>query len=63
MESDSPIQRVRKARMVISEECDNNPKKLVEYYMRLQERHSERVVQIPKLPIIDPVSDAAQETL
>jgi len=33
MRPDSPISRVRKARHGISEKCDHDPRKLVEYYM------------------------------
>jgi hypothetical protein len=44
MEPDSPLERVRKARCQISEECGNDPQRLVEYYMKLQERHHERLV-------------------
>ena len=44
MEPDSPLVRVRKARCQISEECGNDPKRLVEYFMKLQERHRDRLV-------------------
>jgi hypothetical protein len=44
MQPDSPLARVRKARCRISEECGNDPKRLVEYYMELQERHRDRLV-------------------
>jgi hypothetical protein len=44
MEPDSPLLRVRKARCRISEECGHDPKRLVEYYMKLQERHRDRLV-------------------
>jgi hypothetical protein len=56
MEPDSPLQRVRKARMAISAECDHDPKKLVEYYMKLQERHKDRLVFGPKTPAVDILS-------
>ncbi|HUT12227.1 MAG TPA: hypothetical protein VMY42_17140 [Thermoguttaceae bacterium] len=42
---DSPLVRVRKARCRISEECGHDPKRLVEYYMKLQERHRDRLVR------------------
>jgi len=44
MQPDSPMVRVRKARCQISEECGNDPKRLVEYFMKLQERHKDRLV-------------------
>ena len=62
METDSPLQRVRKARMAISERCNHDPKKLVEYYLKLQERDANRLVRSPKTPMIDPLSDTIQET-
>jgi len=61
MVSDSPVQRVRKARMAISAECNHDPKKLIEYYMKLQERHSDRLVQIAKKPAIEPLYDTTEE--
>jgi hypothetical protein len=61
MESDTPLQRVRKARMAISAECDHDPKKLVEYYVKLQERHSERLVWGPKTPTVDILSKSSEE--
>ncbi len=57
MEPDSPLQRVRKARMAISAECDHDPKKLIEYYMKLQERHHDRLVWGPKTPTVDILSE------
>lgn len=44
MKPDSPLVRVRKAHCQISEECGNDPQRLVEYYMKLQERHRDRLV-------------------
>ena len=44
MQPDPPLVRVRKARCRISEECGNDPQKLVEYFMKLQERHKDRLV-------------------
>ena len=43
-ESLSGIEAVRRAREEISREHDNDPKKLVEYYMALQKRHQERLI-------------------
>jgi hypothetical protein len=45
MQPDSPLVRVRKAQCRISEECGNDPKRLVEHYMKLQERHKDRLVR------------------
>lgn len=61
MEPDSPIQRVRKARMAISAQCDHDPKKLIEYYMKLQERHHDRLVSGPKIPTVDILSESSKK--
>jgi hypothetical protein len=50
MQPDSPMVRVRKARCQISEECGHDPKRLVEYYMKLQERHADRLVRSTDRP-------------
>ena len=43
---DPTIARVREARHRISEKCGHNPKKLVEYYMAMQEeRYADRLVK------------------
>jgi hypothetical protein len=51
--SDSTLQRIRKARMAISAQCDHDPKKLIEHYMELQERHHDQLVSEPKTPTRD----------
>lgn len=38
MENDLVIDRIRKARHSISAECEHDPKKLVEYYIRRQDK-------------------------
>jgi hypothetical protein len=60
MEQDTPLQRVRKARMAISAQCDHDPKKLVEYYMKLQERHRDRLVSGSKTPTADILSESSK---
>jgi hypothetical protein len=50
MQPDSPLVRVRKARCRISEQCGNDPKRLVEYYMELQKRHRDRLVRVTDVP-------------
>lgn len=39
------IEAVRRARKEISREHDNDPRRLVEYYMELQERHKDRLLK------------------
>ncbi|MGW8255993.1 MAG: hypothetical protein ACWGMZ_00755 [Thermoguttaceae bacterium] len=50
MRPDPTIARIRQARHQISEKCGHDPKRLVEYYMQLQERHRDRLVAGPKIP-------------
>ena len=38
------VEAVRRAREEISREHDNDPRRLVEYYMALQERHKDRLI-------------------
>ena len=46
MQPDSVISRIREARHRISEKCGHDPKRLVEYYMRLQEeKYADRLVR------------------
>ena len=44
MHEDPAIARVREVRQRISRQFDNDPKKLVEHYMQLQERHKDRLL-------------------
>jgi len=53
MKSDLPadptIARIREARRSISEKCGHDPKRLVEYYTKLQkEKYADRLVTPPK---------------
>ncbi len=48
MKDDPTIQAVRDARHRISEAVGHDPRKLVEHYRQLQERHRERLVSQPK---------------
>lgn len=61
MEDISPLERVRKAREEISAACDNDPKKLIEHYMKLQERHRDRLVWGPKTPTVDILSESSNK--
>jgi hypothetical protein len=44
MKDDPTITAVREARHRISQSVDHDPRKLVEFYKRLQERHRNRLV-------------------
>lgn len=48
MQDDPAIARVREVRHRISRQFDNDPKKLVEHYMQLQERHKDRLLDTAK---------------
>ena len=45
MKDDPAIAAIREVRHRISAEVDHDPKKLVEYYQKLQERHRDRLVE------------------
>ena len=44
MKSDSAIDAIRKVRHQISASVNHDPRKRVEHYRKLQERHQDRVV-------------------
>jgi hypothetical protein len=46
MQDDPAIARIREVRHHISKQFDHNPKRLVEYYMQLQERHKDRLLDL-----------------
>ena len=46
MKPDPTIAKIREARHRISEKCGHDPKKLVEYYMKLQEeKYADRLAR------------------
>ena len=49
MSLDPTIARIREARHRISEKCGHDPRKLVDYYLALQEeQYADRLVKTPK---------------
>jgi len=50
MKDDPAIQAVRDVRHRISAAVGHDPRKLVEYYRKLQERHPERIVSAATPP-------------
>lgn len=50
MKDDPTIKAVRDARHRISEKVGHDPRKLVEHYRRLQQRHRQRLVSQPTQP-------------
>ncbi|MDT5121952.1 MAG: hypothetical protein QOC96_1434 [Acidobacteriota bacterium] len=48
MKEDATINRIREARHRISEACEHDPQKLVSYFVELQKRHQDRLIQ--KMP-------------
>ena len=45
---DPVIEEIREVRHRISERFDHDPKRLLEYYMRLQEEHRDRFIKTVK---------------
>ncbi len=41
--NESALERIRRVRHQISAECGQDPYRLVEYYMKLQEQHRDRL--------------------
>jgi hypothetical protein len=41
---ESTIERIRRVRHEISEECDHDPKKLVAYFRKLQQSHPDKLI-------------------
>jgi hypothetical protein len=48
MQDDPAIARIREVRHRISKQFDHEPKRLVEYYMQLQERHKDRLLDLAR---------------
>ncbi|HSU14375.1 MAG TPA: hypothetical protein VLK66_09775 [Longimicrobium sp.] len=48
--SDPTLDRIRQVRHEISEAVGHDPHRLVEYYMRLQEQHRNRLVDTAEIP-------------
>ena len=49
MQPDPTIERVRKIRHEISEQCDHDPQKLIKYYQKYQQKFSGRLIRKPKI--------------
>ena len=45
MKEDKAIDRIREARHRISEACDHDPRKLIDYYKELQKKHKARLIE------------------
>ncbi len=48
MDPDSTLSRIRQARHEISQQVDHDPKRLVDYYIKLQEQHDRQLAKSPK---------------
>ena len=44
MQADPTLDHVREVRNRISEQCAHDPKKLVEYYIKLQSKYADRLL-------------------
>jgi hypothetical protein len=47
-QSDPVIDEIRQIRQSIAARVDHDPARLADYYMKLQERHRERLIDQPK---------------
>ena len=59
MQADPTVKRIRQIRHEISAECGHDPKKLVEYYTKYQQKFSERLIKKPKVALIATLSNTA----
>lgn len=48
MNPDSTLSRIRQARHEISQQVDHDPKRLVDYYIQLQQQHDKQLAKSPK---------------
>ncbi len=48
MKIDQTVERVHKIRREISEKCDHDTRKLVEYYIKYQEKYKDRLIGEPE---------------
>ena len=48
MHRDPTIERIRQTRHKISAQCDHDPKKIVEYYEKYQQKFLGRLIRKPK---------------
>ena len=48
MNPDSTLSRIRQARREISQQVDHDPKRLVDYYIKLQEQHERQLAKSPR---------------
>lgn len=48
MQVDPAIARIREVRHRISKQFDHDPKRLVEHYIQLQERHQDRLLDLAR---------------
>ncbi len=49
-QNDPVIDEIREVRHRISEQFNHDPARMVAYYIELQERHRERLIDAPKVP-------------
>lgn len=60
MIEDPTLERIWEVRRWIFAECDNDPAKLVQYYMERQKEHAERLVYQPTSKVVpSPVTKPA----
>jgi hypothetical protein len=62
MKTDPTIDRIRKIRHEISEEFDHDPKKLIEYYVKHQQKYK-KLIKAPMSVSVIPPSEMAMEIM
>lgn len=48
LKSDPTIDEIRRTRNHLSEECEHNPKKMVERYIQIQQKYKSRLLETEK---------------
>jgi hypothetical protein len=51
MRTDPTIDRIRKIRHEISEECNHDTRKIIEYYMKYQQKYADRLMKKSIIPL------------
>jgi hypothetical protein len=60
MNEDSTLERIWETRRRIFAKCENDPAKLVQYYMERQQENAERLVYQPASKVVPPSSDSVR---
>jgi len=53
MKDDPTIMRIREVRHRISKKYNHDPKKIVEYYIKLQKKHQNRLLRSDEITVVE----------